>query len=58
MAGQGTPLEQGLWCSGEASEGGGGRRAKSHAGPGDAQHHGCALPLNQHFSSEFRLFTF
>lgn len=42
--------------SGEAGGGGGGRRAKARGGPGDAQHHGCALPLNQHVSS--RVLTF
>ena len=37
--------------SGEAGGGGGGRRAKPLGGPGDAQHHERALPLNQHVSS-------
>lgn len=59
MGGQGIPLEQGLWGSSEADEGGGGSRAKPprggtggtarHTGtPAAAQHRRHVLLLKQH----------
>lgn len=44
MGGQGIPLEQGLWGSSEADEGGGGSRAKPPRGGtgGTARHTGDA----------------